>query len=394
MKFKFLVIIFGFVFFIGSMSASHYVVGIAGDALDGTSADGHSIVLWNELNGINDNLTDIIGPSGNSGVSNVYFVDCELLNEACSIGDVMTVKVYDNGDGYISSSVNVTITGAGYDVAPNITMNSPPFFSDVVVEDFFLDPVNEIDLLAASTQIVNCSAVVTELDYDGLFNISSEFFDSSDSFYGDSDDNNYHYTNNSCFVNYSYGGSNEAMIVCSYNVWYYANPRNWKCVITAEDNWSTMGNGSDETNINTLLSVGLIDSVDFGKIDARNISEEEVLSVTNYGNVMINLSLRGYGSSEYDSNAMTCTMGAVGFIPVNYEKFNLTVSNPGDLTLSEFENVYSNLTSNAVSHEFNLDSRDDDLFNNALKDTYWRIYVPEGVYGDCEGHIVFGAIAG
>jgi hypothetical protein len=107
-------------------SAAHYIVGIVEDAKDGTLANGHTIVLWNITRGIEENLTDVVGPSGNSGINNSYKIDCELLSTPCLEGDILTLKVINNGDNYISGEKNVTVTSAGEDVVENITLNSPP----------------------------------------------------------------------------------------------------------------------------------------------------------------------------------------------------------------------------------------------------------------------------
>ena len=41
-------------------SAAHYIVGIVENAKDGTSANGHSIILWNPIIGIQENISDIM----------------------------------------------------------------------------------------------------------------------------------------------------------------------------------------------------------------------------------------------------------------------------------------------------------------------------------------------
>ena len=45
------------------LSAS-YVVGLVGNASDGTDANGYVITLWNTTAGVTDNRTDTIGVSG------------------------------------------------------------------------------------------------------------------------------------------------------------------------------------------------------------------------------------------------------------------------------------------------------------------------------------------
>jgi len=136
------------------VSAAHYVVGIVNEARDGASANGRSVVLWNPIVGINDNQTDIIGIGGNSGIDNVYMIDCELLSNSCSIGNILKVKVLDNGDGRTSYDASVTVTGAGYDVAPELTLNSFPNSS-------LISPTNHANMSSSDT-VFNCSA--TDLD--------------------------------------------------------------------------------------------------------------------------------------------------------------------------------------------------------------------------------------
>jgi len=70
----------------------HFIVGKANNSLGGTGADDHTVVLWNPINGISDNVTDIIGVNGNSGVANTYLIDCELLNTALRSSSLDTVR--------------------------------------------------------------------------------------------------------------------------------------------------------------------------------------------------------------------------------------------------------------------------------------------------------------
>lgn len=121
-------------FFVQTACAAHYISGWVEDALDGESSDGKSVVLWNPAVGISDNLTDIVGPTGNSGVNSVYFIDCEALSAGCLIDSILSLKVF--GGRYLSWVVNVTVTGAGYDVVDNLSLNSPPTSSLIFPEDF------------------------------------------------------------------------------------------------------------------------------------------------------------------------------------------------------------------------------------------------------------------
>lgn len=369
------------------LSASHFVTGQVNDSYDGESANGHEVVLWNPSVGIQDNLTDIIGPEGNSGYENTYMLDCELLDNGCSVGDTLKARVIDSGDGYVTGNVSFNVTEEGYDMVPSLRLNSFPDFTSVLVDDSISTPENKIDLIAASTRKVSCEAVVEEYDNQSLKNISGVFFGESSSYSGP-DDNSSHYTNNSCFVNSSYGNLNQTMIECGFNVWYYANSENWTCVIEAEDNLDVKADGSDKTFINSLLSIGADSEVYFGEIEEDTVTNETRINITNYGNVEVDLSLHGYGNSPGDGLAMDCKTGD---IPVDYAKYNLTSPNPGNMNFPEMSGLYENLTSSPETKEFNLSQRTDNLISPAIKPTYWRIYAPESVGGDCSGNIVLGA---
>ncbi len=377
-----------FLFSLQGVFAAHFIVGQVSDAVDGTSANGHVVVLWNPVYGMSDNVTDIIGTLGNSGQNNTYLMDCELLSNGCSVGDVLDVEVIDTGDNYFSSNVSLTVTGAGFDIAPNIKLNSPPNITLITVDDSLTSPAHQIDLVTASTRDVNCTAIVNEPDGNPLQNISAVFY-STNSTYGSIDDNNNHYTNSSCFQNTNYGGNpNVTQVICGFQIWYYADAATWNCLMNVSDNFTAMVNSSNYTTINTLLSVGVDSPMDFGIVNSQNISEEVPVNVTNYGNVKINLSLYGYGQTEGDGIAMICDHGNIS---IGNERFNLTSSNPGSLTLNQFQSDYQNLTDFYSIYPFGLSQRTDDVSNNAVNFTYWRVYLPNAVAYNCTGNVVFGA---
>jgi hypothetical protein len=367
-------------------SAAHFIVGTVNNALDGQDSNGKEVVLWNPSRGITDNVTDLIGVGGNSGAENIYLIDCEMLNTPCRVNDEVRLKVLNEGDGYISYEVNLSVTGAGYDVAPNITLNSKPSITSILIDDF-IGSAGEIDLQAASVREVSCGVIVKDFDGEDLQNTFAEFYHSSSGL-GQGEDNNKHYTNNTCNIDYDYGDETESFVVCNFSLWYYANPGTWSCFFQTEDNLSISINSSNTSLVNTLLSVGVPDSIDYSTVDAKKVSEETELNITNYGNVIINLSLTGYGLAEGDGLAMGCD---IGNISIEHQKYNLTESNPGELDLGQTDLVYENMSGQTVIREFNLDYRTQDLLNEASNSTYWRIYVPLKSEGNCQGNIIFGA---
>jgi hypothetical protein len=392
MKVKFLVLFA--LLLVGNINfvlGAHYIVGYVENAKDGESANGKSVLLWNPLNGMLDNVSDIVGVGGNSGADNIYMIDCEMLSSPCNVGDILSLKIVNGGDDYVSAIKNVSVTGAGFTIAENITLNSIPVIMYIEIDDDFLPPefpLGEIDLTAGDKKNIFCKAIIVE--YDGAGSLESargEFFHES-SGYGNPNHNNNHYSNNSCYINSSYGENNEAEITCIFDVWYYSNPGIWTCDVEITDNLSISSRETNTTNINELLAIYIDDEINFGTFSAMQVTDEKELIVVNYGNIMINLSLSGYGVEEGDDLAMSCISGE---IPVYYKKYNLSSSNSGEMNLEEFELKYKNLTKETVVSEFNLDYRKNEIENDALNSTYWRVYVPEGVGGSCQGNIVFGA---
>jgi len=374
-------------------SAAHYIIGIVNDALDGTDANDLIITLWNPLNGLDDNQTDIIGPNGNSGADNIYMINCQLLSTRCKKGDILTLKVFKNGNEYLSEEKNVTVGGAGFTQVDNITLNSPPIFDSIIVDDELASPLNEVNLLPATTKTITCTSIITVYSGEnGLENVTGAFFDNVSSFYSQADDNNYHYTNGSCDMNKAYGDGYEIEVNCSFQVWYYANADYWNCTMDATDNLTASRFGNDLTTVNGLLALGVPSIINFGEFAAKEISNEAEVNVTNYGNVNINLSLSGYGHVENDGNSMNCSLGFTKNISIEYEKFNLTKSTPGALTHEQANGNYTNLTSNPIPKKFDLDYRTNDALDDANKTSYWRIYIPGGVAGNCQGNVIFGAV--
>jgi hypothetical protein len=277
--------------------------------------------------------------------------------------------------------------------SPNVTVitnltvgNVYPELSNVSIEN----NVSTLALTPNASKFITCVGLAT--DYNGwadVKNASAMFFDNTNSSYNGADDNNLHYTNSSCTITQQ--DTYTDWINCTFPVWYYANPGIWNCTILVNDTKGKSGYGSDTINISSLLALGLPDFIYYGEVNATEVSLENLSNVTNYGNVKINLSLSGYGFRLSDGNAMNCTVGAIKNISIYHEKYNLTNTNPGVLDLPQFIANYTNLTSAPVVKTYNLNFRQNDTFNEAINASYWRIYVPLGVAGTCQGNIVFGA---
>jgi hypothetical protein len=277
--------------------------------------------------------------------------------------------------------------------SPNVTVITNLTVGNAYPEVFNVSIENNVSSLALTpntTRTVYCWGVGVDYNgWDDIKNASAVFFDNMNSTYVTADDNNFHYTNSSCDITQQ--GTYSDTINCSFGVWYYAYPSNWTCTINVTDLAKKSGYGNDTITVSTLLALGLPDFIYYGTVNATEVSDENITNVINYGNVKINLSLSGYGFKANDNNAMNCSLGTNKNITINHEKYNLTVSNPGVLNLDQAIANYTNLTSAPAVKKYNLDYRQNDTVNEAINATYWRIYVPLGVAGTCQGNIVFGA---
>jgi len=261
-------------------------------------------------------------------------------------------------------------------------------------------------LNANTTSRVYCVAVIRDYNNQSdLDTVMGEFFHNTTSNYSEDgqsgDDNNWHYTNSTCNMTYNTSGYkgylDDPFLVlgnCSFDVQYYADDGGWNCTMYVNDSQNWNDTESDVINTAQLLAFLLPSTIDYGTINATEISLENATNVTNVGNVRLNLSLEGYALAVGDGQAMNCTKGLSKNISIVYEKYNLTASNGLDITnITQFETNYTNLTSSPVVKIFNLDYRKNDtvFMKDAWNTTYWRIYVPTGVAGTCRGNIVFGA---
>ncbi|OGJ21274.1 hypothetical protein A3K73_05465 [Candidatus Pacearchaeota archaeon RBG_13_36_9] len=288
---------------------------------------------------------------------------------------------------------NIISQIAGADVGENVTIKSELEIGNVapIIQNIDIEG-GTINLNPNTTKLVNCSALV--VDYNGdstIQNVSARLFDNSFT-YASPDDNNSHYTNNNCSLDISYGDENTVLASCLFNVWYYANAGTWNCSVFVLDLSNISVSESNTTQVLPLLALSVPSFIDYGVVNATEVSNENITNVTNVGNVMFNLSLTGYSYSLNDNLAMNCTLGAIKNISVEHEKYNLTLSNNSVLTLAQADATYTNLSSTTAVGKFNLDYRTNDTIQDAINATYWRIYVPLGVAGSCQGNIIFGAV--
>ena len=264
------------------------------------------------------------------------------------------------------------------DTVVNVTfkVNRPPTISDVSCDD-------QIILNPGTTKTVVCNATVTDPDNATDISFVNTYFYDSSTYFDANDDNNNHYTNNSCLIISS--NISSITYLCSYFIWYYANNGTWVFNITASDNENNTGQNSTKISINELYAVNVFPiTLDFGELEPLNISPFDVdVSINNYGNQNINISLEGFGIYSYDNLSMSCS---IGNISIYYEKYSTLINTP----FINMVNMSSNPTQIA---DFTLYQRTDDaFFGNDTNHTFWKIYIPPAIAGICNGTVIFTAI--
>jgi hypothetical protein len=251
----------------------------------------------------------------------------------------------------------------------NIT-NSGPIVFDVTLQ-------TPIDLIAYDNLTVECNASV--FDYDNnTQGLNATLHQSTVSPIGTADQN-FRYLNTSCtqktptdyYTNFS----------CTFTLRYFANNGTWYCNATAIDTLQGVGtNQSNQATINPLVAIKMDSVLDYGNVGANQISNDTVANVTNVGNRNANISVLGYGATEGDGLAMVCTFGS---IPVSNERYNITSNNTFGLM--------NQLTgASAMIPRFYVPQRTDEAIDSTNQ-TYWKLFIPAGAGGICNGKILFTA---
>jgi hypothetical protein len=276
----------------------------------------------------------------------------------------------------------------GYVSEINTTFTMSKTFSVVPAEAPIVGAVSAtdpIDLATGSTVMVWCNATITDNNgFEDINHVNATLWDSAETNETAADDNNNHYTNSSCML---YGGSdNTVNTACSFILYYYANEgSNWICKLTANDTTGYMGSNTTTLTINELVALDLsITSMDYGLLTWGEISSEKNISVTNYGNIQIDINLSGSDAAGNTSNSFNCT---TGFIPIGNEKYNISYAGQDyDTNMVSVTGYDTTITSFDLSQVIT-----DGIESNQT--IYWKLKIPlSDVSGNCTGKIRITAI--
>lgn len=287
------------------------------------------------------------------------------------------IIVYSPG---VSSTTNETVR-----TLVNVTNTEPRIYSVTVTPD----PVN---LNPGGIREVVCNASVW--DYNGwqdVTNTSATFYiDSYGSSFAYADaDNNYRYVNRSCEPCTQISAMN-ASCICRFWLHYYAlNSSSWLCNMTVADDWGINSSLlSPNATVNPVIGIDVGDVIDFGNLSVTETSSAIRENVTNMGNLIINVSVEGWGGDNRTTGSnlsMVCRDPYSINISNIYERYSLN-DNP---TFSAMYNITNETT---LIPDLTIPNRwNDTHYGNSTNATFWRLYVPLGVAAECNGTVVFSA---
>ncbi|MGM5484482.1 MAG: hypothetical protein ACQEP1_01265 [Nanobdellota archaeon] len=282
----------------------------------------------------------------------------------------------------ILMSLSVLANTEEGDTTVNITSARPDVTNVHLYDNTTGD--DELELEAGAETTFNCTADVTDPNgNDDIEFVSAEIYGPSSSF-GDTDFDDYHYTNSSCSYDSGAGTAH-----CMFpDVEFYAEPGEWHCQINATD---YAGNeNATETDNATLLDLAAIDIsndllIDFGDVGVGDVSGEQTTNFNNTGNIALDVENDVYNDSvtgTSDADAMECDSGT---IPVDNINASTTTGNLGSGT--------SMVESGTVTMATSLAEATGDDQTPSAGDLYWNLKVPSSnVAGTCNGKVLFGAV--
>ena len=241
-----------------------------------------------------------------------------------------------------------------------------------------------IALNESSTVTAWCNATITDDDgFTDVIGVNATIWDPAATTEGAADSGGNHYTNASCTL--SGGDGTTVNAACAFPVQYYANATEWTCKLIAIDNTSATGTNNITTvTVSALKALSTDSTIAFSELALGATSGENSITVTNTGNTQIDVSVDGYGSSDGDGYAMTCSIGG-SEIPLSKIKYNLTSG-------QDFDTAMTSLTDVAVIlADFDLVKTTDGT--PSTKAIFWKLRMPSSdVGGTCSGKIVVTAV--
>ncbi|MFA5175940.1 MAG: hypothetical protein WC413_01605 [Candidatus Nanoarchaeia archaeon] len=139
-----------------SAGTPHINWGYVNDAVDGTLANGANVTAYIETRPT-EILTDIVGVTGNSGISNAWLIDTGNFPTAWSAGNNLIIQIDKNG---YKSNTNIILDNSGSQQSVNMTLSKIL----ILVKPINKTGVNAISLLWNS-QLITAQDICNDVQY-------------------------------------------------------------------------------------------------------------------------------------------------------------------------------------------------------------------------------------
>ncbi|MFC2134931.1 DUF2341 domain-containing protein [Bacteroidota bacterium] len=239
---------------------------------------------------------------------------------------------------------------------------------------------NPVNLLAGTNTSVNCTVIVEDDNGANDSQVNATFYHET-SYSSAPDDYNNHYSTSSCTCINTDALTNNC--TCEFKMRYYALNGTWTCNATATDDEGSVID-STTTYLNELKAIFVDPLIDYGNLEAGSISTDVNVTIINYGNIPIDVSLFGYGATPNDYLAMICPERSIS---IAYEKFDLSYGTSfGSMIPLSGNSSSPNLI------DVNISKKTNESVDGTV-DIYWKLQVfplssPVGI---CNGSVAFTA---
>jgi hypothetical protein len=277
----------------------------------------------------------------------------------------------------------------------NLTLaNQAPNISYVTLKNVNYSVPDEMVLEANNRSLITCYGYAYDIDgYPDLTNAYGRIWNTDNSNYAAGDDNRWHYTNDSCQVTQSSDIPDvNALVNCTFGVWFYANYSQWNCTLTINDTGDHLVNGTDNASMNRLLAIDVVNStIEWGEraVDTDYDTDLNV-SVENEGNVEMDLQLDAYNDTAVGIPGNYSFSCQIGNIPARNIVFNHSDGGVYSQSTRFSNESYINVS------DFDLAPQDGTLNIPTNRSAYFGINVPgwPTINGTCTGWMRFDAVDG
>jgi len=258
--------------------------------------------------------------------------------------------------------------------------------------------VDQVTLYGGQTKMVRCLCTANDESGGSDFNTSGANINGTLYYYTSglswTADNYQHYVNTSCEIG-SIINLTANQVTCRFPVWFNAHnstdasgTTGWNCTMYAKDNGgnSSAVAGSDNFSVLPLTAIDVCPQIAFGTVSPGAISNEKNCSVSNWGNIILDLKLNG-------TDLILQGTGGTGNILVGAVKYNCTDTSAAlaDAWNTRMQNLTTTATDTYCTG-FNLPPNNTAVGGSSTavsNNTMWRVMVPNNARGNFGGTIWF-----